>query len=224
MEHYSLKLGVGRYTVIRSSICREISYLHSSPSLKYYSWSSCVKLVIITIIIIHIITIIFITRPHIFNNPVQFPHRPRSPAKKEVEQVFLNDQMMNGRVKVGEGGFDETLVDRCWWWMWSMEMLRDSIGQGSCVLIFLSVLHFSYSMLQNILWNWERGLFDEIRFDDCWRWIWITAILNTEYWQGSTNCSILPSQMKEHGEHREGGDHGKDGKHQPDDFKHSIYD
>ena len=59
---------------------------------------------IITIIIIHINTITFITRPHIFNNPVQFPPRLRRPAKKEVEQVFVNDQMMNGRVKVGEGG------------------------------------------------------------------------------------------------------------------------
>ena len=39
--------------------------------------------------------------------------------------------------------------------------------------------------------------------------------------QGSTNCSILPSWMGEHGEHVE---HGKDEKHQPDNLKHYICD
>ena len=42
--------------------------------------------------------------------------------------------------------------------------------------------------------------------------------------QGSTNCSILPSRMEEHGEHGEHREHRKDGKHQPDDSKHSICD
>ena len=44
--------------------------------------------------------------------------------------------------------------------------------------------------------------------------------------QGSTNCSILPSQMGERtwsnlGEH---GEHGREEKYQPNDIKHSIYD
>ena len=50
----------------------------------------------------------------------------------------------------------------------------------------------------------------------------ITIFINVL--QGSTNCSILPSRMGEHGEHRERREHGKDGQHQSDDLKHSICD
>ena len=49
----------------------------------------------------------------------------------------------------------------------------------------------------------------------------ITIFINVL--QGSTNCSILPSRMGEHGEHRERREHGKDGQHQSDDLKHSIF-
>ena len=38
--------------------------------------------------------------------------------------------------------------------------------------------------------------------------------------QRSTNCSILPSWMGEHGEHGT----GTDGKHLPDELRHSNYD
>ena len=49
----------------------------------------------------------------------------------------------------------------------------------------------------------------------------ITIFINVL--QGSTNCSILPSRVGEHGEHRERREHGKDGQHQADDLKHSFW-
>ena len=49
----------------------------------------------------------------------------------------------------------------------------------------------------------------------------ITIFINVL--QGSTNCSILPSRVGEHGEHRERREHGKDGQHQADHLKHSFW-
>ena len=46
----------------------------------------------------------------------------------------------------------------------------------------------------------------------------IIALVKYVFWQGSTNCSILPPR-KEDMEQRECREHGKDGKHQPGDLK-----